>query len=58
MKLRVVKNDGSPCNYVSSILRNITFVIPLVGFIELILPLIDKEGLRLGDKIAKTQVVE
>jgi len=58
MRLRVVKSDGSTCDYVSSALRNITIIIPFIGVIELILPLTDSQGYRMGDKIAKTQVVE
>ncbi|MBD3388104.1 MAG: hypothetical protein GF416_03570 [Candidatus Altiarchaeales archaeon] len=55
--LRVVKCDGSRCDLVSSGLRNISFIIPVVGVVELLLPVVDAEGLRLGDKIAGTQVV-
>jgi uncharacterized RDD family membrane protein YckC len=62
MKLRVVRSDGSKCDFVSSALRNITLpvfsIIPPLYLIELLLPLVDKEGLRLGDRVAKTQVVE
>ncbi len=57
MKLRVVVNGSSPCGFKDSALRNITLVIPLLNLIDLIMPFIDAEGLRFGDKIAKTQVV-
>ena len=57
MKLRVVLSDGSQCRYVQSALRNVTLLVPVLGLIEMILPLVDKEGLRIGDKVAKTQVV-
>jgi uncharacterized RDD family membrane protein YckC len=56
MKLKVVKN-GAKCSYVDSVLRNITLIIPIVGLIDVILGLVDKDGLRIGDKVAKTQVV-
>ena len=57
MGLKVTR-DGVNCNMVGSILRNITLFIPILGLIELIMPFIDAEGLRFGDKIAKTKVVE
>jgi len=56
MKLRVVK-DGMPCTYKDSLIRNIILAVPVIGFIEMIMPFIDAQGLRFGDKIAKTQVV-
>ena len=58
MNLRVARSDGSRCDWVSSALRNITFLVPAVCFLELLLPLLDGQGLRLGDRIARTQVVE
>jgi uncharacterized RDD family membrane protein YckC len=57
MGLKVVK-DGKPCGYVDSALRNVILIIPLVGLIDIIMAFIDAEGLRLGDKVAKTKVVE
>ena len=57
MGLKVVK-DGRPCTYVDSLLRNITLAIPLLNIVDLVLGLVDAEGKRIGDKIAKTQVVE
>jgi uncharacterized RDD family membrane protein YckC len=56
--LRVVKSDGSKCDVVSSALRNVTYLIPLVCVLEVLMGVLDREGLRLGDRIAKTQVVE
>ncbi|WP_159777855.1 RDD family protein [Flavobacterium sp. 9AF] len=54
MKYKAVKEDGTSLSgdYVTSIMRNITLLIPLV---DAILVLIDKP--RLGDNIAKTKVV-
>ncbi|WP_130733622.1 RDD family protein [Flavobacterium sp. J27] len=54
MKYKAVKEDGTSLNgdFVTSILRNVTLLIPLV---DAILVLIDKP--RLGDNIAKTKVV-
>ncbi|MBD3388756.1 MAG: hypothetical protein GF416_06775 [Candidatus Altiarchaeales archaeon] len=58
MKLKVVKGAITPCSYKDSLIRNITFVIPVLNLVELVMPFVDAEGLRFGDKIAKTQVVE
>jgi uncharacterized RDD family membrane protein YckC len=72
--LRVVSADTNrPCTFRDSILRNSTFGIgyllfkvPWVGWIfiviisvlEFIILLGSKEGMRLGDEIAKTAVIE
>jgi uncharacterized RDD family membrane protein YckC len=53
---------GVPATGGSTILRQVVFyalnIIPLVGsLIEPVLVLVDKEGKRVGDKVAKTQVV-
>jgi uncharacterized RDD family membrane protein YckC len=55
MGLKVVK-DGNKCGFKDSLLRNITLMV--LGPIDPIIALLDKDGMRLGDKIAKTQVVE
>ncbi|MBF03967.1 MAG: RDD family protein [Flavobacterium sp.] len=54
MKYKAVKEDGTSLDgdFMSSLIRNITLLIPLV---DAILVLIDKP--RLGDTIAKTKVV-
>ncbi len=57
MGLKVVK-DGKPCGYVDSALRAITLAFPLVQLVDLYMLFTDPEGIRLGDKIAKTKVVE
>lgn len=74
LRLKVVSlSTGDSANFRDSILRNITlaaalllYKIPLVGWLfvvailalELILMLGNKDGLRLGDDIANTKVVE
>ena len=74
LKLKVVSaGTGGPCSFRESILRNSTFgagyvlwIIPFIGWIfivivsviEFILALGSKEGMRLGDEIAKTAVIE
>jgi uncharacterized RDD family membrane protein YckC len=74
LKLRVLSTEGGrPCSFKESILRNSTFgvgyalwIIPFIGWffiviisvIEFILALGSKEGMRLGDEIAKTVVIE
>ena len=55
-------SDGKPCSISRSILRNIFFVIPgtnivAVGF-EAYYCIKNDQGIRLGDKLAMTQVVE
>jgi len=58
MKLKVVKNGVQPATMVDSLLRNITLCIPLLNLVELIMPFVDADGRRFGDRIANTQVVE
>ena len=58
LKIRVVKIDGRRCDFASSAIRNITLLIPILNLIEFVLALTDRQGLRLGDKMAKTQVVD
>ncbi|HHQ44831.1 MAG TPA: RDD family protein [Candidatus Altiarchaeales archaeon] len=54
MGLKVVNASGGACTLKDSVLRNI---IMILGIIELIVILVDKDGDRLGDKVAKTKVV-
>jgi uncharacterized RDD family membrane protein YckC len=57
MGLKVVNTKtGKPCSIKDSILRNITLFIPVVNLIEIVMPFIDAEGLRFGDKLAGTKV--
>ena len=43
---------------IDSVKRNILMIIPFMGLIEGIVVLVDDKGLRLGDRIAQTLVVE
>ena len=74
LRIQVVSVEThSPCTFKDSILRNSTFaagyvlwIVPLIGWIfmliigivEFILLLGSKDGMRLGDEIAKTAVIE
>jgi len=74
LKIQVVSAvTGSPCTFKDSILRNSTFavgyvlwIVPFIGWIfiliisavEFVLVLGSKDGMRLGDEIAKTAVIE
>lgn len=74
MRLRVVKADtGESCTYRDSILRNsvfgvmlILYKVPLIGWLfvlaitafEFLLMLGNRNGMRLGDNITNTKVVE
>jgi uncharacterized RDD family membrane protein YckC len=57
--LRAVDQNGAALtnNYQGSVLRNVLFIIPIMPIVELIVMLADKDGLRLGDKLAQTRVV-
>ncbi len=74
LKLKVLSAEtGGACSFRDSILRNSTFgvgyvlwIVPFVGWIfilivsvvEFLLVLGSKDGMRLGDEIAKTVVIE
>ena len=74
MRLRVVSEEaGTPCSFRDSIVRNVTFAfslvlyrIPLLGWfflllafaLEFLLMLGNEEGMRLGDDLADTRVIE
>jgi hypothetical protein len=74
IRIRVVSAaTGTPCTFRDSILRNSTFaaaylfwIVPWIGWIffvvvaavEFVLVLGSKDGMRLGDEIAKTTVLE
>jgi len=74
IKIKVVSAENAiPCTFKDSILRNSTFavgyilwLVPWIGWIflllvsalEFILILGSKDGMRLGDEIAKTVVIE
>jgi len=69
--------DGRPCDYLTSLMRNLPFAVPalimvrpvqgwilgsfiwgVLFLIETLLIIVDENGLRLGDRLAKTAVVE
>lgn len=61
--LMVVRlHDGQPCTLTQSVLRNVIFVFPGMNVVAVIwetaLIFKNKQGMRLGDKLARTQVVE
>lgn len=74
LRLKVLSAEtGGPCSFKDSILRNSTFgvgyalwIVPFIGWIfivvvsviEFLLVLGSKDGMRLGDEIAKTVVIE
>jgi uncharacterized RDD family membrane protein YckC len=58
MRVKVVRCDGSCCDVVSSALRNVTLLVPFLNVLELIAGVMDTHGRRVGDRIAKTEVVE
>ncbi len=77
-QLRAVRlPDNAPCDYATSLLRNLPFVIPAllmirpgIGWIfgslvwlavlvvEVLLVIADENGQRIGDRLAKTQVIQ
>lgn len=73
IRLRTVKEGGELCTYKESILRNLTmgtgyvmFFIPYIGWlltiilysIEGLIVIGNEKGLRIGDELAKTFVIE
>jgi uncharacterized RDD family membrane protein YckC len=59
MGLKVMNITANrPCSKVDSIKRNIIMFVPIIGWIDLIMAIIDGEGRRFGDKFAGTQVTE
>ena len=76
--LRAVRMpDGAPCDYGTSLLRNLPFVVPAllmmrpgIGWVfgsviwaaifvlEVLLVIADENGQRIGDRLAKTQVIQ
>ena len=59
MGIRAVSESGEPLtnNWGPGIIRNLVLIIPLFPLIELIVLVSNKDGLRLGDQWAKTQVI-
>jgi len=73
INLRTIKSDGELCSYKESVLRNMTiagaylfFFIPYVGWlftlaiivVETLIIIGNEKGLRIGDELAKTIVIE
>lgn len=60
LNLQAVDYEGEPLtnNWVTSIIRNVFLLIPVIPPIELIMLLINEDGLRLGDQLANTRVVD
>ncbi len=59
MKIRVVKN-GMPItnDYEAAILRTLPLIIPIFSIVDALMVILDKDGLRFGDKWAKTRVIK
>lgn len=73
IRIRTIRTDGELCTYRESILRNLTigigytfFFIPYAGWlltliiysIEALVTVGNEKGLRIGDELAKTYVIE
>lgn len=54
--LQVVDESGNPASAIQTIIRNVFLIIPVFPIIEYFVMLNDKQGRRIGDKVAKTQV--
>jgi uncharacterized RDD family membrane protein YckC len=60
-KIRVVREDGSPCGYGPAVVRNVLRVIdalPFLYIVGLILISRSEKKQRLGDRLAKTVVIK
>jgi uncharacterized RDD family membrane protein YckC len=61
LKIKVVREDGSPCGIVPAIIRNILRIVdglPFLYIIGMILISRSSKKQRLGDSVAKTVVVK
>ena len=60
LNLKVVAFEGGAemARWTDSLKRNFLFLIPFMGLVEAIVVLADKDGRRLGDRIAGSLVVE
>lgn len=58
MKLRPVRVDGQEMDLMSSVKRNFTIAIPFLNLFEAFKVLTDNDGLRIGDGIGETKVIE
>jgi len=60
-RIRVVREDGSPCGLASAIVRNVLRVVDILPFLYIVgLVLISRSDKRqrLGDRLAKTVVIK
>jgi uncharacterized RDD family membrane protein YckC len=58
-KLMVINvNTNRPCSMGESALRYLTWIVPFLGLVEIIIGLAAEDGRRLGDKLANTQVID
>lgn len=58
MKIRPVRLDGQPMDLMGSIARNWPFLVPIVPLIGFFIAMNDPQGMRIGDKVANTIVVD
>lgn len=57
--INVMDRDGYPCTFARSILRNLIFLLPGISIIiEFLAMAFSRRGQRLGDRLAKTLVVD
>ncbi len=58
--LQAVDYKGDPLtyNWITSITRNVFLIIPVMPVIELIVLMVNEDGLRVGDQLANTRVVD
>lgn len=58
MKIRPVRIDGQPMDLAASAQRNWILLIPFMPLIEIFMMMNDDRGLRIGDKIGNTMVID
>ncbi len=57
--LRVAGLEGNRCTFMRSFFRNIIFIIPIISIaIEYFVMAYSKDGRRLGDRLARTRVID
>ena len=49
---------GRTCGPIRSIIRNLTVLIPGINVIEFLILILTKNGVRLGDRLARTRIVQ
>ncbi len=55
--LRVVRSGGQPINLTASLVRNLLRIVDLIGFIGVLVMIVDRRSRRLGDLAAGTLVI-